>query len=83
MPDKEEEIKTALQKYLEAVEEVKKLIHYGDIDSEEYNYKDEEIEALRTVLKEETEAKKTYFTLVFERLKWSEKEINEWMEKNI
>ena len=83
MFDNEEEMKQALQAYLKAVEEVKKLIRYSEAESGLHNYKEEDIEALRTVLKEETEAKKKYFTIVFERLQWSQNQIDEWMEKNI
>ena len=83
MPDSEEEVKQSLQRYLRAVEQVKKLIHDQDAGIGKDIYTDEEIEALRTALKEEAEAKREYFTLVFGRLKWSEKETQEWMDKNI
>ena len=83
MPEDEEGVKQSLQKYLNAVEQVKKLIHGRGTDISKHAYTDEEMQALRIALKEEAEAKKEYFTLVFERLNWSEKEIQEWMKKNI
>jgi len=79
----EEEVRGALQEYLEATEEVKKLIHYRGTEADSSTYTEEEFETLRNALKKEAEAKRKYFTLVFERLQWSQKEINEWMEKNI
>ena len=76
-------MRESLQEYLQAMEEVKKLIHYRYIEANESFYTEEEFEILRNALKKEAEAKKKYFTLVFERLQWSQKEIDEWIEKNI
>ena len=84
MAENEEEIKTALHEYLEAVEKVKKLIQYEQMgfDNGEENSR-QKMEFLREVLKAEVEAKKKYFSFVFSRMSWSQKEIDEWMEKNI
>lgn len=85
MLNNEEDIKKALREYLEAAEEVKKIIHYRELETDKSTYSEEEFEALRRLLKKEKEAKRRFFALLFEKLKvnWSQEEIDKWMEKNI
>jgi len=85
MFNNEEDVKKALREYLQAAEEVKRLIHYREPEGDKSVYSEQEFETLRELLKKEKETKKSFFTLLFEKLKvnWSQEEIDKWMEENI
>jgi len=85
MFNNEEDVKKALREYLQAAEEVKRLIHYREPEADKSVYSEQEFETLRELLKKEKETKKSFFTLLFEKLKvnWSQEEIDKWMEENI
>ena len=85
MFENEDEIKKALQDYLQSAREVKRLISDKEAQPSSSAYSEQEFEELRDLLKKEKETKKKFFTLLFEKLKvnWSQEEVEKWMEENI
>ena len=85
MFENEDEIKIALQEYLKVARQVRNLITAKEAEPNTSAYSEQEFEELRSLLSKEKEAKKKFFTLLFEKLKvnWSQEEIEKWMEDNI
>ena len=78
----QDEIKKVLNEFLKARDEVDKIIFHGELKAGEpiHYYTTEEFDALAKAFEKENEANKKYHILLFQKLGWSKKDIDDWLK---
>lgn len=75
----EDPVKKALDELLKITNELDKLRQPG---APTHDYTEEEKETLYNLLKQEKEAKKKYYALLFQKLQWPKDEIDTWLKQS-